>query len=291
VLFHIAVCEQNLGRYVEALNDLGRAEELAQVSGDDSVLELVPDRRKEIESKISHLRVELLGPSEDARVLVDGLVISKTALRLDIPLNPGAHTVAVQQSGRPTVTRSLTLKAGGRHSERFDLTPAAPAAAAPVTAEYASGEMPEPESDPTVAKKVVIYSAYALALAGTGVGVYFLLDAQANQDTADLARADVLEAVRQVEMQGMMIPDGGECSPPFNLNNGMLDPRLDPCVELGGAIDNRDRSRTLATWSFVIAGVGALGGTAALLFWPDPEDKTALRVTPTLGGAILSGQF
>jgi tetratricopeptide (TPR) repeat protein len=48
VLFHIAVCQQNLGRYVEALNDLGRAEELARAKGDQGGLDFVPERRQEL---------------------------------------------------------------------------------------------------------------------------------------------------------------------------------------------------------------------------------------------------
>jgi hypothetical protein len=60
---------------------------------------------------------------------------------------------------------------------------------------------------------------------------------------------------------------------------------------LEGAIDHRDRSESLAVWSFAIAGVGAIGGTAVLLFWPESKQEARLRLLPTLGGAVLSGSF
>jgi hypothetical protein len=297
VLFHIAVCEQNLGRYVEALNDLGRAEEMAQVNGDSAVLELIPARRAEIEAMVGNLRIEFVGPSSDVEVRIDGQRISTAALRVDIPLDPTEHTVAVLRPGKPNVTRVVTIKSGSRQTERFDVTPAAPTQ---VTAQYAEGQPSARPSrgDPNLTKKVVMYSAYALALAGTGVGIYFVVDANKNDDTAQSARVDIAQAVADLEGGGHpTFAPGSECSPPFNM--GMTDQqrqlegqRYDACVELSGAVDHRDRSETLAVWSFAIAGAGAIGGTAVLFLWPDSTaNDVSLRVLPTLGGAVLSGTF
>lgn len=295
VLFHIAVCEQNLGRYVEALNDLGRAEELAQVNGDNAVLELIPARRADIESMIGHLRIEFIGPSNDLEVRIDGQRISAAALRVEIPLDPTQHTVAVLRAGKPMVTRVVMVQSGSRQTERFEVTPVAPK----VTAEYAAGQPAAhpPSRDPNLTKKIVMYSAYALAIAGAGAGIYFVVDANKNDDTADLARGDIAQAVVDLESGGHpTFAPGTECSPPFNM--GMTDQqrllegqRYDACVDLSGAVDHRDRSETLAVWSFAIAGVGAIGGTAVLLFWPEHKQGSALHIMPTLGGAVLSGSF
>lgn len=298
VLFHIAVCEQNLGRYVEALNDLGRAEELAQVNGDKAVLELIPARRSEIEVNVGHLRIEFIGPSQDVEVRIDGQRISTAALRVDIPLDPKEHTVAVLRKGKPTVTRIVTVTSGSRQTERFDVTPVVPK----VTAEYAKGQPPyEPSTrDRDITKKVVMYSAYALGIAGAGAGIYFVIDANRHADSAELARVDIAQAVADLESGGHApFAPGSECSQPFNMGMSDAQGRLEAqrysaCVDLEGAIDHRDRSESLAVWSFAIAGVGALGGTAVLLFWPDGEQDTArptLRVMPTLGGAVISGSF
>lgn len=296
VLFHIAVCEQNLGRYVEALNDLGRAEELAQVNGDSAVLELIPARRNEIEARVGSLRIELVGPSSDVEIRIDGQRISSAALRVDIPLDPTEHTIAVLRPGKPNLTRVVSIRSGSRQTERFDVTPAAPK----VTAEYAEGQPSARPSDrdPNLTKKVVMYSAYALALAGTGVGIYFVLDANKNDDTAQLARVDIAQAVADLENGGhaTFVP-GSECSPPFNTMEGQAQYQLErlrnkACVELSGAVDHRDRSETLAVWSFALAGAGAIGGTAVLLLWPDAtSNDVSVRVLPTLGGAVLSGTF
>jgi hypothetical protein len=298
VLFHIAVCEQNLGRYVEALNDLGRAEEMAQINGDNAVLELVPARRSEIEAKVGHLRIEFIGPSNDVEVRIDGQRISSAALRVDIPLDPVEHTIAVLRKDKPSVTRVITVRSGSRQTERFDVTPAEPK----VTAEYAQGQPPyEPaKRDRDITKKVVMYSAYALALVGAGAGIYFVIDANKNDDTADLARLDIAQAVAELESGGHApFPAGSECAPPFNM--GMSDAqraleakRYDACVDLEGAIDHRDRSKTLAAWSFGISGVAALGGTAVLLLWPESEAKqnsASVHIAPTLGGAMIFGNF
>jgi tetratricopeptide (TPR) repeat protein len=293
VLFHIAVCEQNLGRYVEALNDLGRAEELAQVNGDKAVLELVPARRSEIEVNVGHLRIEFIGPSQDVEVRIDGQRISTAALRVDIPLNPREHTIAVLRKGKPTVTRLVTVRSGSRQTERFDVTPVVPK----VTAEYAKGQPPyEPSTrDRDITKKVVMYSAYALGIAGAGAGIYFVIDANKNDDEADAARLRVGQAVADLESGGhpTFVPNS-ECdfTMGFSEQQRELDEeRYDACVDLGGAIDHRDRSESLAVWSFAIAGVGAIGGTAVLLFWPESKQEARLRLLPTLGGALISGSF
>lgn len=296
VLFHVAVCEQNLGRYVEALNDLGRAEELAQVNGDNAVIELIPARRADIESMIGHLRIEFIGPSNDVEVRIDGQRISAAALRVEIPLNPTQHTIAVLRAGKPMVTRVVMVKSGSRQTERFDVTPIAPK----VTAEYATGQPPghPPSRDPNLTKKIVMYSAYALAIAGVGTGIYFVVDANKHDDDVDTARVHVAQAV--VDLEDANHPpfdEDKQCSEPFNM--GMNDmqqflegKRYDACAELGRAVDRRDRSETLAAWSFAIAGAGAIGGTAVLLLWPEPKQQTTtLRILPTLGGAILSGTF
>jgi len=293
VLFHIAVCEQNLGRYVEALNDLGRAEEVAQVNGDDSVLELVPDRRKEIEAMVAYLRVEIIGAEPGVEVRVDGQRISAAAVRVDIPLDPREHSIALLRPNKPTVTRTIVLKSGGRLTERFDLS--APA----VTAEYASGQphaFPE-STQPNVIKNVVMYSAYGLALGAVGAGVYFVMDANDNAAEARAWRNEVAASVRALEAGGHApFSETSECDEPVDISGDASQQQLEEdrrqaCAGLRGSIDNRDRSETLAIWSFAIAGVGALGGTAVLLFWPDAEGRTALRVTPTLGGALISGRF
>lgn len=284
VLFHIAVCEQNLERYVAALNDLGRAEELAQIKADESVLELVPARRQQIEAMVGHLRVVLAGATEKAEVRVDGAVVSPAALRLDIPLDPHEHTVSVLRSNRPTLRRKVTLTAGSRQTERFDLT------AAVANAEYATGDLPlEDQHDPNLTKRVVTYSAFALAVAGTGMGIYFLIDASASERTAKLARADVARAVDSIEQQGITLPRA-PCSTPYQSINQSRD-LADACVELYGAVDHKNRSRTLSVWSFAIAGVGALGGTATLLFWPEHAPKVSLNLAPGIAGANLRGTF
>ncbi len=282
VLFHVAVCEQNLGRYVEALNDLGRAEELAQVKGDDSVLELVPARRQEVDALVAHVKLSLVGPTDGVEVTVDGQHVAQATLRLDIPLDPREHTIAVLQPGKRALTRTLTLSPGSRETVQFDLSPRSPA----LGAEYAQSALPgeEDHHDPNLAKRVVTYSAFTLAIAGTGVGVYFLLNASSNQREANRARAELA-------LSGTPTAPGSECSPPF-----ADDARQKACAALSGAIDARDNSRTLSLWSFATAGAGALGGAAVLLFWPEhqsPQGQPAasLHLMPTLGGAVVSGRF
>jgi hypothetical protein len=294
VLFHVAVCEQNLGRYVEALNDLGRAEELGQVNGDSSVLELIPDRRQAIEEMIGHVRLEFIGPSEGIQVLVDGQRISAAALRVDIPLDPKEHTIAVVQPGKPNVTRVVVVKSSTRQTELFDLTPAA----RPVASEPPAEPAAQPShGDPNLAKKIVMYSAYGLALVGVGTGVYFVIDANNSDDAAGAARNDVATAINALENGGHApFPLGAECSAPFPTAMGDPQPQLetarhDACISLSGAVDDRDRSQNLALWSFALGGVAAVGGTAVLLFWPDAKPQSALRITPTLGGAMISGSF
>jgi hypothetical protein len=288
VLFHIAVCEQNLGRYVEALDDLSRAEELAQTSGDDAVLELIPDRRREIESSLASLKIDVIGDDGSVSVTLDGEVLSRVALQSDIPLNPGEHTIEVRRSRQPALRRTLQLRSGQRHGERFDVSPAP--APTPARARHDEKERAEQSGSANIARRVVIYTGYALALSGTGFGIYFLVDAGSNQDKADQAREDVQSALESLESSGMPVT-AAPCAPPFNVAVSAEAERRAACAQLSNSLDDRDRSRALSVWSFAIAGAGALGGTAALLFWPEDERDTSLRLAPALGGAVLSGRF
>lgn len=286
VLFHVAVCEQNLGRYVEALDDLGRAEELAQTSGDDAVLELIPERRREIEAALASLKIDLIGDDGLVSVTLDGEVLPRVTLQSDIPLNPGEHVLEVRRSGQPAQRRTVQLRSGQRHGERFDVS----RAPLPAHTQQHEQERAEHASGSNVARRIVIYTGYALALSGTGMGIYFLVDAGSKQDAAERARNDVQSALQSLDSSGMPV-SGAPCAPPFNVAVSSDVDRRTACVDLSNALDDRDRARTLAVWSFAIAGVGALGGTAALLFWPESDRDTALRIAPTLGGAVLSGRF
>jgi len=221
-------------------------------------------------------------------VTVDGERVSPASLRVDIPLDPREHTIAVLQPGKQALTRTVSLSAGSRQTLQFDLSPSHTAAgpAYPPGEQSAVGQQ-----DPNLPKRVVTFSAFGLAVAGAGVGAYFLLDAIDHQHDADLARRNIDASVMQFSVAGTPTAPGSECTPPFADSN-----REQACSDLSSAITARDKSRTISVWSFAMAGAGALGGTAALLFWPEHEltrnqSTVSFRLVPTLGGALLSGDF
>jgi hypothetical protein len=283
VVFHIAVCEQNLRRYLEALDELGRSEELARERNDGSVLALVPARRAELESKVAQLRVVLRGDATETTVLVDGRELSHAALGLDVPLNPGEHRIIVQRPQGPELVRKVMLEPGQRRTEELDLSFAVEAPSVPVPMSRSESAPRRDDAKSSVAKQIVTYSSYAIALAGVGTGIFFLTEAADHDNAARKDRALIAEQAASLGDTASKHP----CSTPY--------PSLgleEPCVALHHDIEQRNDARRLAVIGFAIAGAGALGGTAALLFWPtQKEERMTWRVTPMLGGLVASGRF
>jgi hypothetical protein len=179
VRFHIAYCEEGLGRLVTALGGY----ELALGEAD----RVGPDFRNEVETAITRLReripkllIERGTGAEAASVQLDGVDLGASSVGIEIPMDPGPHTVGATAPGYKAFSATAELK------ER-EVTS--------VTLELELEPVPPPDSGPGQKEQVVVVAQpqspsrlVPYVIGGTGVaflvigGVLFALHESAAAD-------------------------------------------------------------------------------------------------------------
>jgi hypothetical protein len=109
VRFHIAVCEENLGRWVAALGGY----ELALADAD----RVNPDFRDEVEANVRRLRARIpklvieRGEGADAATIeLDGVAVGDNSVGVEVPLDPGPHAVSAKAPNHKPFEANVTLK-------------------------------------------------------------------------------------------------------------------------------------------------------------------------------------
>ncbi|HVY27184.1 MAG TPA: PEGA domain-containing protein [Polyangiaceae bacterium] len=109
VRFHIAVCEENLGRLVAALGGY----ELALADAD----KVNPDFKGEVEENVTKLRaripklvIERGAGASAAAIELDGVAVGDSSVGVEVPLDPGPHAVTAKAPNRKPFETSVTLK-------------------------------------------------------------------------------------------------------------------------------------------------------------------------------------
>ncbi|WP_437774528.1 PEGA domain-containing protein [Sorangium sp. So ce1097] len=112
VRFHIAVCEENLGRLVAALGGY----ELALAEADA----VGPDFRAEVEQSIGRLRARIPKlvivrgkGAASAAVALDGVALGGTSIGVEVPLDPGPHALTAKAPNHRPFQQTVELKEGG----------------------------------------------------------------------------------------------------------------------------------------------------------------------------------
>lgn len=123
VRFHIALCEENLGKLVSAIKgfDLAAAEATAAGS---SAVEVPPAAKQHAEAlrgRTAKLHVEVSGKIVTSKVLLDDAPLGEKDLGTDLDVDPGTHVVEVRDaSGKSTFHKEVKLAEKG--TEKVDLT-------------------------------------------------------------------------------------------------------------------------------------------------------------------------
>ncbi|HTQ04099.1 MAG TPA: PEGA domain-containing protein [Polyangiaceae bacterium] len=261
VRFHIAYCEEGLGRLVTALGGY----ELAQNEAD----QVGSDFKHEVENAISELRARIpklfidRGKNADAALVqLDGVDLGASSVGVEVPLDPGPHTVTATAPGYLQFTATPDLKEKEVTHVTLDLEPEPEPVAPP----------PPPE------KKIIVIEeqqtpnrTIPYVVGGAGIGA--------------LAGAGVLFALRQATNAQLQ----KDC------------PNKDACPESNRGTYNRLKAYDVATPIVAGVGVAAVGAAAALILFekkPPPketEEKESLRLLPSAPGAFagvsLDGRF
>lgn len=109
VRFHIAVCEENLGRLVAALGGYELALSEAERVGPDFKAE-VEENVTKLRARIPKLVLERGKGASAAAIELDGVAVGDSSVGIEVPLDPGPHAVTAKAPNHKPLETSVTLK-------------------------------------------------------------------------------------------------------------------------------------------------------------------------------------
>ncbi len=270
VRFHVALCDEHLGRLVAAINGYEVAADEARRAGRSAaeVVENAPRRAEALRKRIAAVRVEVTGTVRSSRVLLDGKPMAPALFGTEIPVDPGAHTVSVEREGATTFSKDLTLAERGHETVPIAIDdPEPPPEPAKPPPAASSAPAPRPTSPPP---PPLLPPERVPAIIAGGVGF------------AALAGAAAFFGLREGKLGEVRATCKGD--PPLK----ECDPATKAQLEDG---------KTYTVVAATLAGVGAAGLATAGVLWfalsPRAEEpaKAALRIAPAPGGVRIAGSF
>src|SRR5687767_3411719 len=109
VRFHIAKCEENLGRLVAALGGYELALADAEKVGSDFKSE-VEENVTKLRARIPKLVIERGEGASAAAIELDGVAVGESSVGVEVPLDPGPHAVTAKAPNRKPFETTVTLK-------------------------------------------------------------------------------------------------------------------------------------------------------------------------------------
>jgi len=137
VRFHIALCEENLGKLVSAKRgfDLAAAEGTAAGSSAVEVPPAAKQHSDALAARIGKVTLDVKGKVGSSKVLLDDVPVGAKDLGAEIEVDPGPHTVVVRDAdGKETLRKDVTVaEKGAEHVELAigDEPPSAPSEGGP----------------------------------------------------------------------------------------------------------------------------------------------------------------
>lgn len=162
VRFHIAVCEENLGRLVAALGGY----ELALADAD----KVNPDFKGEVEENVTKLRaripklvIERGAGANAAAIELDGVAVGDSSVGVEVPLDPGPHAVTAKAPNHKAFEANVVLKE--QETTRLEVT----LEELPPELLRAPGGSTTPDKPPSKVVPFVIGGVGVASLIGSGV--------------------------------------------------------------------------------------------------------------------------
>ena len=163
VRFHIAVCEEKLGRLVAALGGY----ELALADAD----KVGPDFKGEVEENVTKLRARIPklviqrgAGATSASIELDGVAVGDSSVGVEVPLDPGPHAVTAKAPNRKPFEASVVLK-----EEETTPLEVVLEELPPELLRTGGGGAPPPDKPPSKVVPFVIGGVGVAALVGSGV--------------------------------------------------------------------------------------------------------------------------
>jgi hypothetical protein len=195
--YHLAVCHEELGHLVEALNAFEIALQEAERKHVTEVLEEAAVHIKQIRPRIAQLTIELPAGAEDVRISLDNKPVSAALAGTAMLIDPGEHHLVIEASNydkpfeatlttRAGEAAKLTAKLGGKKAAAL-ARPAAPAGPAAPSPRQELGAPRVPPGRPP--DRVPVYIAGGVSIALAAGALIIGLDAH-SQYTAYRAQND-----------------------------------------------------------------------------------------------------
>jgi hypothetical protein len=119
VRFHIALCEEKLGRLASAKHgfELAAAEAAAAGSAAAEVPTAAKEHIDDLAGRVAKLRIQVKGKLKTSKIALDDRVLAEADLAADIEVDPGTHAVEVRDAaGAKTFRKELSLEEKGEGS-------------------------------------------------------------------------------------------------------------------------------------------------------------------------------
>ena len=122
VRFHIASCEEKLGRLVTALGGYELALADAETVGEDF--------KNEVDAAVTRLRASIPKlviargtGAEAAEIQLDGVALGASSVGVPVPLDPGPHSINAKAPGSLPFAQTVTIAENEQKSVDVELTP------------------------------------------------------------------------------------------------------------------------------------------------------------------------
>ena len=122
VRFHIASCEEKLGRLVTALGGYQLAYADADGVGEDFKAE-VETAVTRLQASIPKLVIERGPGAEAAEIQLDGVALGASSVGVPVPLDPGPHSISAKAPGAVPFSQTVTILENEQKTVDVSLTP------------------------------------------------------------------------------------------------------------------------------------------------------------------------
>ena len=271
VRFHIALCEEKLGRLVSALRGFELAAAEANKVGKDAqvVAEKALARVEVLRKRVASVRIEVKGTVLYSRVLLDGEAVLAKDWSTLINVNPGAHTIAVETDGVITQKKDVTLDEKGYETINLEIEDKErPAPTATASSSVSAAPTVAPTAPPPSRLPVFVIGGVGVASL-IGAGVFYGLRVGALSTFEEGCPADKFPPDK----------DG-----------------VQHCPAAAQAALGDAQSFTIGAGVLLGVGIAALGGAGAYWLLTQPKKaaapaKTSIGVSVAPSGIQVFGKF
>lgn len=175
VRFHIALCEEHLGRDTSALGGYKLALQGASSVHAKSFTTTVKHHIKDLQTRIPKLTVERGAGAAGATIQLDGVELGISSIGTPIPVDPGPHTVSAKAVGYQPFEKTFDIEE--KQKKSIDVTMhATPSVAPELNANASSTPKDQLGEQPQSHSKVAAYIVGGVGIAGLAAsGVFYYL--------------------------------------------------------------------------------------------------------------------